>query len=329
TDSFNVNVNSLWTNGTASTYNNTTVLPHGWSNITVWAYNNSGSGSLSISSVSQTTRLSNNPPVQNPIGGKTITAGDTLNFTVESADADTDPITYGTNASKGTLDPSTGDYSWTTSGLDEGTYTWYFSSSDNYGGVDTETITVTVNAAASGSQTVTLAANSTENSGFSAQTTGENLYNNTVSNSQVGTRTSLSTNSLNALSFDDTSYVNRTGSNSVDAIMVVNFTLSNVQSVNWVSLKFVGTVTTTSEPLTIGLYNATSPSGGGWTKLNSTTPAVGTYTTITYNVTSQTEMDTYLVLNGNTLTFSFAEWVNGASNSGLRNDLYEATVNYQ
>ena len=111
--------------------------------------------------------------------------------------------------------------------------------------------------------------------------------------------------------------------------MVVNFTLSNVQSVNWVSLRFIGAVTNTSERLTIGLYNATSPSGGGWTRLSTTTPSVGTYVTLTYNVTSQADKDKYLVLNGNTLSFSFAEWVNGRNDAGLSNDLYEATINYQ
>ena len=59
-------------------------------------------------------------------------------------DADSDPITYGTNASHGVLNKTTGEYSWTTNSSDVGTYTWYFNSSDNYGGIDTETITVTV-----------------------------------------------------------------------------------------------------------------------------------------------------------------------------------------
>ena len=199
---------------------------------------------------------------------------------------------------------------------------------DNYGGIDTETITVTVSAAGLASKTVTLAANSAGNTGFSAQTTGENSYSTSVSNIQVGTRTSLSTANLDALSIDDTSYVSRSGAWNRDAIMVVNFTLSNVQSVNWISLKFVGAVTSNSEPIAIGLYNQTSPSGGGWTRLNSTTSPVGTYSTITYNMTSQADKDKYLVLNGNTLTFSFAEWVNGPNNAGLSNDLYEATVNY-
>lgn len=133
---------------------------------------------------------------------------------------------------------------------------------------------------------------------------------------------------LSALSVDDTNYLPRTGNVTNDAIMVVNFTLSNVQSY-WVSLRFIGAVTTTSEPLIIGLYNATSPAGGDWTRLSTTTPSVGTYVTMTYNVTSQADKDKYLVLNGNTLRFNFAEWVNGPSNAGLSNDLYEATINYQ
>jgi hypothetical protein len=328
TDSYNVSVNGNWTNGTANNYDNSTVGPHGWSNITVYAYNASGTGTLSTFPVFQNIQVANNVPNQTTIGSKTITAGMLLTFNVSATDADNDTITYGTNATNGTLNGTTGNYSWQTMSSDVGTYVWYFNSSDNYGGTASETITITVNGTGPVSKTVTLVANSTGNTGFSAQTTGENLYSTTISNAQVGTRTSLSTANRNALSVDDASYVARTGTNNLDAIMVVNFTLSNVTSINWVSLKFVGAVTTNSEPLIIGLYNVTSPSGGGWTRLNTTTPPVGTYITLTYNVTSQADKDKYLVLNGNTLKFSFAEWVNGPSNAGLSNDLYEVTINY-
>ena len=190
TDSYNITVNGAPYN-TSTTSRNDTVGSHGWSNITVWAYNNSGSGSLSSTSLSQNTQLSNNNPVQSSINDKTITAGNILSFTVSASDADSDQITYGTNASKGVLNRLTGEYSWSTGGSDVGTYTWYFNSSDNHGGIDTETITVTVNAATPVSQTVTLTANSAGNTGFSARTTGENQYAGTVSNSQVDTRTPL------------------------------------------------------------------------------------------------------------------------------------------
>ena len=63
--------------------------------------------------------------------------------------------------------------------------------------------------------------------------------------------------------------------------------------------------------------------------MNSVTPSnTNTYVTLLYNVSSQADKDKYLVMNGNTLTFSFAEWVNGPLGGGLSNDLYEATVNY-
>ena len=56
TDSYNVSVNGSWTNGTTSTYNNSTVAAHGWSNISVYAYNSSGTGTLNTTSVSETPR---------------------------------------------------------------------------------------------------------------------------------------------------------------------------------------------------------------------------------------------------------------------------------
>src|SRR3990172_2482831 len=111
TDSFNVSINSIWINGT-STYNYNTVPPHGWSNISVWAYNNSDTGILSSSSVSQNTQLANNQPVQTPIGDRIITAGNVLSFNVTATHADSDPITYSTNATNGILNSTTGEYSW-------------------------------------------------------------------------------------------------------------------------------------------------------------------------------------------------------------------------
>ena len=67
-----------------------------------------------------------------------------MSFTVSATDADSYLITYATNATKGTLNPTTGAYSWTTTVYDVGNYTWSFNSSDNYGGAAVETITVTV-----------------------------------------------------------------------------------------------------------------------------------------------------------------------------------------
>ncbi|MCX9082487.1 MAG: hypothetical protein OIN83_09850, partial [Candidatus Methanoperedens sp.] len=140
TDSYNLSLNGNWTNGTTLTYHNDTVGPHGWSNITVWAYNNSGG----MNSISRETQVLNNQPVLESIGNKNVTAGDIVRFNVTAMDADNDTLSYGTNASNGSLNQSIGEYSWNTSFLDVGTYIWYFNSSDKYSGLASETITVTV-----------------------------------------------------------------------------------------------------------------------------------------------------------------------------------------
>ncbi|MCZ7397783.1 MAG: hypothetical protein O8C59_04675, partial [Candidatus Methanoperedens sp.] len=70
TDSYNVSVNGEWTNGSSQPYNNSIVSPHGWINVTVYAYNSSGTGTLSSGSVSLNTQKSNNIPDQAYIGPK-------------------------------------------------------------------------------------------------------------------------------------------------------------------------------------------------------------------------------------------------------------------
>ena len=147
TDSYNISVNGVWNNESAATYNNSTLGAHGWSNISVYAFNSSGTGTLNPIPLTSETQINNNVPVQAGILDKTVTAGNWLNFTVSAADPDGDTPTYGTNATKGSLDPLTGEFTWLTTGSDVGTYIWEFSSSDIYGGIDTETITVTVNTA--------------------------------------------------------------------------------------------------------------------------------------------------------------------------------------
>ncbi len=144
TDSFNVNVNGTWHNGTNTYYNNSGLSPHGWSNISVYAFNSSGMGTMNSTGASQNTQVPNNAPVQAGIGSKSINENQTLSFTVSATDADGDNITYGTNATKGTLNTGTGQFTWTPTFADSGTYVWYFNSTDNYSAVASETITVTV-----------------------------------------------------------------------------------------------------------------------------------------------------------------------------------------
>lgn len=57
TDSYNVNVNGVWTNGSTSTYMNTSGSAGSWVNISVWAYNSSGTGTLSLTGATMDTQI--------------------------------------------------------------------------------------------------------------------------------------------------------------------------------------------------------------------------------------------------------------------------------
>jgi len=145
TSGYNVSVNGAWTNGSANIFANSTLSAHAWQNVSVYAFNNSGTGNLNTTPAVRNTRIPNNYPLQAGIGSKSINENHTLSFIVSATDADGDTITYSTNATRGNLNPTTGAFTWTPAFADAGTYIWYFSSSDTYGAVATETITVTVN----------------------------------------------------------------------------------------------------------------------------------------------------------------------------------------
>jgi len=87
TDSYNVNLNGAWTNGTTSTFTNMSVGPGGWANITVFAYNASGTGTLSAGSVSDEVQApcadDTTPPVitiTTPVPYELYIVGMTLDF---------------------------------------------------------------------------------------------------------------------------------------------------------------------------------------------------------------------------------------------------------
>src|SRR5659263_454028 len=145
TESFNVSVNGSWMNGTNVNYSNNSVGPHGWSNISVWAFNSSGNGSLSLTATSNNTQVANNNPFIAQIGNKTVAEGNLLTFTVLATDADSDILANGTNASKGIFNNVTGQFNWTPGYGDQGTYSWNFNSTDTYGATTGQTITATVN----------------------------------------------------------------------------------------------------------------------------------------------------------------------------------------
>lgn len=143
TNLYNISINNVWSNGSMLNYNNTTYNPHVWSNISIYAYNSSGTGTLNQTSLTNNTRIPNNAPIQSSIGNKNVNEGSLLTFTISSTDADGDTLSFLTNATNGSLINDT--FSYTPDYSASGTYQWEFNTTDNFTSVATETITVTVN----------------------------------------------------------------------------------------------------------------------------------------------------------------------------------------
>jgi len=145
TNSFNVSINGTWYNGTTTYHLNLTKLPHGWANVTVQAFNSSGTGLVNTTAITNNTQIPNNAPTQSEIGAKSATENSFLNFSVVSTDLDGDALTYDTNATKGTIN-STGFYSWNITLSESGTYYFEYNTTDNFSAVSNEeTVTITIN----------------------------------------------------------------------------------------------------------------------------------------------------------------------------------------
>ncbi|MEA3324939.1 MAG: hypothetical protein U9Q37_07355 [Euryarchaeota archaeon] len=61
TDSYNISVNGTWYNGTTNMSINETIGSGGWLNITIWAWNTSGTGTLSAVCISDTVQAPKDP----------------------------------------------------------------------------------------------------------------------------------------------------------------------------------------------------------------------------------------------------------------------------
>jgi PKD repeat protein len=81
----------------------------------------------------------------NDIPDKFVSEGQTLNFTITSIDVDSDPLTYTTNATKGSLNMTSGQFIWKPAYSDSGVYFWIFTANDGYGGTATKIVKITVN----------------------------------------------------------------------------------------------------------------------------------------------------------------------------------------
>ncbi len=143
TDSYNSTNGTTWINNT-NNYRNTTLSPHAWQNLTIYAYNNTYD-ILSPFEVTNNTQIPNNPIIISDILSSYImNEGKTLNIDANYTDADSDIGIFGDNSIQWNID-SSGVVSWTTGYSDSGIYNWYINVTDGYGGTSTQSFMVTVN----------------------------------------------------------------------------------------------------------------------------------------------------------------------------------------
>ncbi|QLC49240.1 hypothetical protein HWN40_02655 [Methanolobus zinderi] len=144
-DSYNISHDGSWINDSISEFNDTGLLAHEWSNITVYAYN--ATTSTLSSGVADNVQLPNNPiyitDVDTPV---TIKEGETVTVDINSTDSDGDSGTFTCNRTDlfDDFNPTSGEGSWTSNYTANGTYYVEFSVSDGYGSSDSEVMEITV-----------------------------------------------------------------------------------------------------------------------------------------------------------------------------------------
>ncbi len=147
TDSYNVSINGSWTNATSLTYNNNTVGPHGYAEIIVYAFNNSGSGTLSAGYLTDNVAVPNNPIDITNTSDRTVNENENVYVDFDYTDIDTDSGTFSCNRNDlfSDFDTTTGKGIWSTDYSSAGTYYVNFGVSDGYGSTDIYTMKITVN----------------------------------------------------------------------------------------------------------------------------------------------------------------------------------------
>lgn len=123
-----------------------------------------------------TVNVGNADPILNTIGNQSIQVGNNLSLPVSATDTDGDTLTYGATPlpTGATLNPSTGDFSWTPQSGDEGTYDVTFTVDDDNGGSDSELVTITVTGVGSAHDAVVASASVNQGDTFSIRITYSN-----------------------------------------------------------------------------------------------------------------------------------------------------------
>lgn len=132
-DTFVVNTSEFFYNLSSSAHNESTISVR-----TV-----DTSGTINQTPVNHTSMIANNVPILTQIGAQNINEGQSLNFSINGTDADSDSLTCSSNETKSGM--SNCNFNWSTGYSDAGTFAWIFYLNDSYGGSDSEIVTVTIN----------------------------------------------------------------------------------------------------------------------------------------------------------------------------------------
>ncbi|MDP3013518.1 MAG: hypothetical protein Q8M92_04700, partial [Candidatus Subteraquimicrobiales bacterium] len=143
TDTFNLSINNIWNNGSANTYNNSTLSAHAWANISVAGWNNTLKGLGSFAT--KNTQIPNNPVIIDNISSSyTIQSGQTLSIYPNSTDVDGDTPIFARNFTNGSFTTSSGNLSWVTTVADIGLHKVRINVSDANGSVSTKNFNIIV-----------------------------------------------------------------------------------------------------------------------------------------------------------------------------------------
>lgn len=146
TDCYNISYNGTWDNTTCNTYRNESVGAHGYLDIKVYAYNNTGD-TLSSENLTDNVTLPNNAvTISNVTAAYSINESKLLFIDATGTDADSDILTFSCNRTDLFTDFSmvTGAGNWTPGASDSGTYSVDFGVSDGYGSTSNQTTVITV-----------------------------------------------------------------------------------------------------------------------------------------------------------------------------------------
>ena len=145
TDSYNVSINGTWHNGTTDThYNNTGLPPHGWSNASIYAFNNTGG--INETYIYQHVQISNQNITITNTSDWNDWEGANVYVDYDAVDPDSDTPTFSCNRTDlfTDFDTATGQGNWTSPVA--GVYYVDFGVSDGWGSTDNYTMTILASA---------------------------------------------------------------------------------------------------------------------------------------------------------------------------------------